>query len=205
MGNMIDISVQVKNSNKHNAWMKKVNKRYASTEFKPYVKTSAAYMEAYTNHKMNKWLKKNPCPIKLDGIQKDMFEQEFLKPWQEARDKELERIRSFVASVYDKLTLMGRYKTIEGKYIEKQIGRIKRNKVLFMYNKTINEIPTSNSKFYKSVQKKVDSYKKKNSSLVCCILVDNANKIGRIVLPKAAQQLQTMMHVLGCVWGKITS
>ena len=50
------------------------------TVFKPLVKTSAAYMEAYTQHKLKRWLKKNPCPIKLDGIQQDLFEKEFLKP-----------------------------------------------------------------------------------------------------------------------------
>lgn len=54
----------------------KVSKRVLSeagkfqlkTVFKPLVKTSAAYMEAYTQHKLKRWLKKNPCPIKLDGI-----------------------------------------------------------------------------------------------------------------------------------------
>lgn len=168
----------------------KVSKRVLSeagkfqlkTVFKPLVKTSAAYMEAYTQHKFKRWLKKNPCPIKLDGIQQDLFEKEFLKPWEEARDKETERCRNFVISVYDKLSLIGRYKKSSDKYEEIKIAELKDSNLDIFNHSSINDIP-KNATLMKKAQRITNIEKKKNSMLVSTNLLDHKQKKGRIILP----------------------
>lgn len=169
----------------------KVSKRVLSeagkfqlkTVFKPFVKTSAAYMEAYAQHKLNRWLKKNPCPIKLDGIQQDLFEREFLKPWEEARDKETERCRNFVISVYDKLSLIGRYKKSSDKYEEIKIAELKDSNLDIFNHSSINDIP-KNATLMKTAQRITNIEKKKNSMLVSTNLLDHTQKKGRIILPE---------------------
>lgn len=169
----------------------KVSKRVLSeagkfqlkTVFKPFVKTSAAYMEAYAQHKLNRWLKKNPCPIKLDGIQQDLFEREFLKPWEEARDKETERCRNFVISVYDKLSLIGRYKKSSDKYEEIKIAELKDSNLDIFNHSSINDIP-KNTTLMKTAQRITNIEKKKNSMLVSTNLLDHTQKKGRIILPE---------------------
>lgn len=169
----------------------KVSKRVLSeagkfqlkTVFKPLVKTSAAYMEAYTQHKFKRWLKKNPCPIKLDGIQQDLFEKEFLKPWEEARDKETERCRNFVISVYDKLSLIGRYKKSSDKYEEIKIAELKDRNLDIFNHSSINDIP-KNATLMKTAQRITNVEKKKNSMLVSTNLLDHTQKKGRIILPE---------------------
>lgn len=169
----------------------KVSKRVLSeagkfqlkTVFKPLVKTSAAYMEAYTQHKLKRWLKKNPCPIKLDGIQQDLFEREFLKPWEEARDKETERCRNFVISVYDKLSLIGRYKKSSDKYEEIKIAELKDSNLDIFNHSSINDIP-KNATLMKTAQRITNVEKKKNSMLVSTNLLDHTQKKGRIILPE---------------------
>jgi hypothetical protein len=153
------------------------------TVFKPLVKTSAAYMEAYTQHKFKRWLKKNPCPIKLDGIQQDLFEKEFLKPWEEARDKETERCRNFVISVYDKLSLIGRYKKSSDKYEEIKIAELKDSNLDIFNHSSINDIP-KNATLMKKAQRITNVEKKKNSMLVSTNLLDHTQKKGRIILPE---------------------
>ena len=169
----------------------KVSKRVLSeagkfqlkTVFKPLVKTSAAYMEAYAQHKLKRWLKKNPCPIKLDGIQQDLFEREFLKPWEEARDKETERCRNFVISVYDKLSLIGRYKKSSDKYEEIKIAELKDSNLDIFNHSSINDIP-KNATLMKTAQRITNIEKKKNSMLVSTNLLDHTQKKGRIILPE---------------------
>lgn len=153
------------------------------TVFKPLVKTSAAYMEAYTQHKFKRWLKKNPCPIKLDGIQQDLFEKEFLKPWEEARDKEIERCRNFVISVYDKLSLIGRYKKSSDKYEEIKIAELKDSNFDIFNHSSINDIP-KDATLMKKAQRITNIEKKKNSMLVSTNLLDHTQKKGRIILPE---------------------
>lgn len=157
------------------------------TVFKPLVKTSAAYMEAYVQHKLKRWLKKNPCPVNYDstgnGIQQDLFEKEFLKPWEEARDKETERCRNFVISVYDKLSLIGRYKTSSDKYKETKIAELKDSNFDIFNHNGINDIP-KDAILMKKAQQVTNKEKKKNSMLVSTNLLDHTRKKGRIILPE---------------------
>ena len=100
----------------------KFHKKYT---IKKYDRHSKEYIEAYISHKLAKWEKKNPCPIKLDGIQQDLFENEFLLPWKEKKNLELKRISEFVISVYGKFPLVGRFKQSDDKYKEKMLEHLK--------------------------------------------------------------------------------
>lgn len=153
--------------------------------FKPLKKTSAAYMEAYAQHKLERWLKKNPCPVKLDGIQQDMFEKEFLVPWQEAKDKELARCRDFVISVYDKLSLVGRYKQSEDKYEHKEVAKLKDKEQDISKHGGINNIP-DDARLLKMAKKITDKEKEDNKTLIATNLLDHNRKQGRIILPGVA-------------------
>lgn len=157
------------------------------TVFKPLVKTSAAYMEAYTQHKLKRWLKKNPCPVAVGAtgydISQDLFEQEYLKPWEESRDKETERCRNFVISVYDKLSLIGRYKKSSDKYEEIKIAELKDSNFDIFNHSSINDIP-KDATLMKTAQRITNMEKKKNSMLVSTNLLDHTQKKGRIILPE---------------------
>lgn len=157
------------------------------TVFKPLVKTSAAYMEAYAQHKLKRWLKKNPCPVAVGStgydISQDLFEQEYLNPWEEARDKETERCRNFVISVYDKLSLIGRYKKSSDKYEEIKIAELKDSNFDIFNHSSINDIP-KDATLMKTAQRITNIEKKKNSMLVSTNLLDHTRKKGRIILPE---------------------
>ena len=62
--------------------------------------------EWLVNHKIAKWEKRHPKPVKDD----DLFKEEFLVKWNTDRQQELSRIRTFVSSLYGKKkakTLLG--------------------------------------------------------------------------------------------------
>lgn len=143
-----------------------------------YMKRTAAYMEAYAQHKFEKWLKKNPRPV-----QTEMFEGYTLESWEKAKEKELARCRDFVISVYDPLPLIGRYESSEGKYKHKEVTRIKDKMSDIRVHGGINNVPT-NATLLKMAQKFTDIEKKRNSSLVSTNLLDHTRKVGRILLPK---------------------
>lgn len=148
------------------------------TVFKPLVKTSAAYMEAYAQHKFEKWLKKNPRPV-----QTEMFEGYSLESWEKAKEEALARCRDFVISVYDPLPLIGRYESSEGKYKHKEVTRIKDKASDIRVHGGINNVPT-NATLLKMAQKFTDMEKKRNSSLISTNLLDHTRKVGRILLPR---------------------
>lgn len=141
------------------------------------------FMEAYAQDKLKKWVKKHPCPVKTDDDTKDIFEKEYLLPWERERDLALERIRDFVVSVYDKLSLTGRYKKNENKFEEKPVAKIKD---INGEGHKVNKLDPKNSKLLKKAQKITNDEHKKNKRLVCTNLKDHKKQRGRIILPKAA-------------------
>ena len=136
------------------------------------------YMEKLVQHKLAKWERKNPQPAEKD----DMFKEEFVTPWQLKRNHAEERIRDFVVSVYDKLTLTGRFQTGEHKFNEEKVAEIKD---VNGEGHHINMLP-NNSKILKKAQKITDETKAKRSNLVCTNLRDHKKQKGRIILPQAA-------------------
>lgn len=143
----------------------------------------AAKMEAYVQHKLKKWEKKNPRPVPEDAKQKDLFEEQFVRPWEAERDSALERIRDFVVSVYDKLPLTGRYKNANEKFVEKPVAEIKD---INGEGHKINELDPKKSKLLEKAQKITNKEKAKKHNLVATNLKDHKHQRGRIILPKAA-------------------
>lgn len=154
---------------------------YDKTLFRP--KGRAWYMEQVVQHKLAKWEKKNPCPIKKDDTQQDLFEKEYFIPWKEEREKALERIRDFVVSVYDKLPLVGRFSKKADEFEEEQVAELK-DKDNEGHN--VNELDPKKSKLLKKAQKITNKVKGKRPNLVCTNLKDHKRQKGRIILPKAA-------------------
>ena len=61
----------------------------------------AKFMESIVQHKLNKWIRKNPKPCD----EMNLFKDEFLSQWKEERNKVLEYFRDVVISIYDKTVL----------------------------------------------------------------------------------------------------
>lgn len=133
--------------------------------------------------KIKKWEKRHPRPVPENADQKDIFENQFVPEWEALREKELQRIRDFVVSVYDKLKLTGRFKKSEDKFEEKQVAELKDNR---QEGNEINELDPKKSKLLKKAQKITNKIAKKDKKLVCTNLKDHKGKKGRIILPKAA-------------------
>ena len=146
-------------------------------------KGRAWYMEQVVQHKIAKWERKNPCPVKRDQNPPDIFEQEYVVPWKAKRELALERIRNFVVSIYDKLPLTGRFEKSDNNYVEEPITEIKD---INGEGHNINKLDPKKSKLLKKAQKTTNEIKAKRHNLVCCNLKDHKRQKGRIILPKAA-------------------
>lgn len=144
---------------------------------------SSEYIERYVQHRVKKWEKKNPCPIKLDGIQQDLFEKEFLNPWKQRRIDAEKQARTFVISVYGQFSLVGRFKISDDKYEEKEIKVLKDIDGSTVKYGGINHC-SNNTNIVKSAFNTINAYKKTRANLISATLKDNYNKQGRIVLPE---------------------
>lgn len=133
------------------------------------------YWEKLVQHKLAKWEAKNPQPCPND----DLFKVEHQVAWYEARDKAVERFRDMVVSAYDKLHLIGRFKTADGKFEEKEVATIKD---IDGGGHNINDLDKK-SKLLKKAQKITDTIHAKHMNLVSTNLKDHKGKKGRIILP----------------------
>lgn len=156
--------------------------KFPDPTFRPN-KGKAWYMEQVVQHKIAKWEKKNPCPVKPKQNPPDMFEQEFVTPWKARREIELERIRDFVVSIYDKLPLTGRFQKTDNDFVEEPIAEIKD---INMEGHKINKLDPDKSKLLKKAQKITSKMHAKYPNLVCANLKDHKRQKGRLILPKAA-------------------
>ena len=155
--------------------------QFPDRTFRP--KGHAWFMEQMVQHKLAKWEKKNPCPVKTDDNQPDLFEQEYVIPWKAEREIALERIRNFVVSIYDKLPLTGRFKKSDNDFVEEQVAEIKD---VDGEGHKLNDLDPNKSKLIKVAQKHTDNVKAKRTNLICTNLKDHKRQKGRIILPKAA-------------------
>lgn len=135
------------------------------------------YMEKLVQHKLEKWDKKNPKP------QQDLFDK--VEDWEQRRFIAEQRFRDFVVSVYDPLTLTGRFVVGKGNsatYQEKKVAEIKD---INGEGHVVNNL-SNNSKLMKKVQKVTNHMRNKYPNLVSCHLMDHKKQHGRIILPQAA-------------------
>ena len=137
------------------------------------------FMEGYVQHKLQKWERKNPCPVKKD----DLFYSQQFPVWEEKRNAAEERIRDLVVAKYDKLQLVGRFQHSDGKFSEQEVAQIKDNGETAKHG-GVNNLPES-SKVIKMARKETNKVKTKRSNLVCTNLKDHRKKTGRILLPNA--------------------
>lgn len=79
------------------------------------------YWEKLTEHKLARWERKNPCPVKDDSTTPDLFAAEHLGPWRATRDKMKEHFRDVVISMYDKLAIVGNYVDRKNKKVKKKV------------------------------------------------------------------------------------
>lgn len=136
-------------------------------------------MEGYVQHKLQKWERKNPCPVRKDDL---FYSQEF-PVWEAKRNAAEERIRDLVVAKYDKLSLVGRFKQSDDKFAEQEVAQIKDNGETAKHG-GVNNLPES-SKVIKMARKETNKVKAKRSNLVCTNLKDHRRKTGRLLLPNA--------------------
>lgn len=135
------------------------------------------YCEKLVEHKLAKWERKNPKPM-------DMFTEDVEK-WKQMYENMRERFRDFVVSIYDPLSLTGRFvvaKENTATYQEEQVAKIKD---INGEGHKVNELP-KDSKLMKKAQKITNETKKKRPNLIATNLKDHKRKKGRIILPEAA-------------------
>ena len=138
---------------------------------------SANFMERLAQHKLAKWMRKHPAPCD----ESDLFKNEFLNPWEEERDKALERFRNVVVSTYFKLKLYGRYSQRDSGY-PKLIGLIE-NKTTELFNKNVTQLNTD-SIILDRACKIVNIEAKRNKNLIAGRLEDLNGKQGILIIPK---------------------
>lgn len=136
-------------------------------------------MEGYVQHKLQKWERKHPCPVKKD----DLFYSQQFPIWETERVAAEERIRDLVVAKYDKLSLVGRFQHSDDKFSEQEVAQIKDNGETAKHG-GVNNLP-ENSKVIKMARKETNKVKAKRSNLVCTNLKDHRKKTGRILLPNA--------------------
>lgn len=136
-------------------------------------------MEGYVQHKLQKWERKHPCPVKKD----DLFYSQQFPIWEAERVAAEERIRDLVVAKYDKLQLVGRFSSTDELFHEQEIAQIKDNGETIKHG-GVNNLPES-SKVMKMARKETNKVKAKRSNLICTNLKDHRKKTGRILLPNA--------------------
>lgn len=141
-------------------------------------------MEGYVQHKVDKWIKKNPCPVQKDDI---FYSQQF-PIWDEQRQAAEEHIRDLVIAKYDKLSLVGRFETANELYKEQEIAQIRDDGETVKHNGVAN-LPES-SKVLKKARIITNKVKAKRANLICTNLKDHKKKHGRILLPNANKELR---------------
>lgn len=141
-------------------------------------------MEGYVQHKLQKWERKNPCPVKKD----DLFYSQQFPIWEKEKNAAEERIRDLVVAEYDKLQLIGRFSSANELFHEQEIAQIRDNGETVKHG-GVNNLPES-SKVIKMARKETNKVKAKCGNLVCTNLKDHRKKTGRILLPNANKVLR---------------
>lgn len=76
--------------------------------------TREQYKQRLIKAKLDDWIKNNPCPVDTKSIQKDLFEDEYLPKWEEAKEKALENISNIVENIGKKVVVYAHYKKDTG-------------------------------------------------------------------------------------------
>lgn len=139
-------------------------------------------MEGYVQHKLHKWEKKHPCPVKKD----DLFYSQQYPVWEQEKQSAEERLRDLVINKYtNKLSLIGRFEIDDNKYEELEVA-----KITDKFSETVKAGGVNNlsaeSKVMRKAQHMTNITKKRHPKCVCTNLRDHKKQRGRILLPKIA-------------------
>ena len=142
--------------------------------------THKELLNGYKAHKLDKWLMTNPEPIEQDSTgQLNIFYESNHTDWKKNLDGIKIKIEDQIIRKYNpNLTIIGRYKIGESKYIQKPINIIedKENTARF-----INFL-TEDKGIIKKAKEIVQEEKSKDNRLVCGYLRDHDNNAGRVIL-----------------------
>ena len=134
-------------------------------------------MEGYVQHKLQKWERKHPCPVKKD----DLFYSQQYPVWKAEKDSAEEHIRNLIVAKYDKLQLVGRFSSTNELFYEQEIAQIRDNGETAKHG-GINNLPET-SKVMKTARIITNKVKAKRGNLICTNLKDHKKQRGRILLP----------------------
>lgn len=123
---------------------------------------------------MERWNKRHPQP------EPDFFDVQC--KWKNEREAAIQRIRDLIASRYDKLSLVGRFKKTENEFVEKEIAQLKD---IDGQGHKVNDVPKT-AKLIKKAQSVTNEVHRRTPSLVAAVLHDHVKKRGRMILPRAA-------------------
>lgn len=134
-------------------------------------------MEGYVQHKLSKWIKKHPCPVRKD----DLFYSQQYPVWKAEVDSAEEHIRNLIVAKYDKLQLVGRFSSTNELFHEQEIAQIRDNGETVKHG-GVNNLPET-SKVMKKARIITNKVKAKRGNLICTNLKDHKKQRGRILLP----------------------
>ena len=139
-------------------------------------------MEGYVQHKLQKWERKHPCPVKKG----DLFYSQQYPEWAAKRQKVEEYLRDVIINKYtNKLSLIGRFEIDDNKYEELEVA-----KITDKFGETVKAGGVNNlsveSKVMRKAQHMTNITKKRHPKCVCTNLRDHKKQRGRILLPKMA-------------------
>ena len=139
------------------------------------------YWERLTQHKLDKWKKKNPPPQTKEG---ELFENTEEIPYSVKLQQAEEKIREKVISIYHKLPLTARFKKAENKFDEVLVAELKDENGDGHH---VNDLKPEKSKLLQKAQKITNKIHAKHSNLVCTNLRDHKRRTGRVILPEMRQ------------------
>ena len=140
----------------------------------------AALMHAYEEHKMEKFKAKHPAPT-AKQLMEDLFPNELINAYENMIDTARYKIRQQVVSARCKLSLTGRYKISDGKYVTRPITKIKD---IDGGGHRINHLSKEHA-LIRKVQDIADTVYKEDNSLVY-VRIQGHYQQGRLILPKKA-------------------
>lgn len=160
--------------------LKEIYKKYTPKKMNVH---SKEYIDIYMKIRIDRWKKKNPCPVKLDGIQQDMFNKEFLIPWQQRLKEYEECTRIRLIRKYGQFSLVERYKKPNGKYVEYKTTILSDTIGDVVKNNGINNCP-KDSMIIKAASTIADM-KGLDPNFISTIIKDDYYNQGRIILPSS--------------------
>lgn len=143
--------------------------------------TFESRMEQLLNHKMEKWVKRNPAPTESD-LKRDLFPDLMKVAWNTKEHAAREHIRDLIRQKYDKkhIPIIGRFQASTG-YKEQIIGRINDPNQEIQKLGPAGDIEERPLNIIIQAQSIVDNVRKKSPSLICGRI--SSGKQERVLIP----------------------